>query len=139
MATVIEDKNFTNRPVGDIPKAGIYRRCNFSQDTCLTPGVGTAKGVRLFPDDDTPRVFENCNLMNCEPPPGSVVQGCNTWIKETGQPSSQTTDEVVEIDGEEISRKQFWEARVYGRYTNEGYVYKPSPDVFDEKLKTDKF
>lgn len=46
-----------------------YRSCNFSQPV---------PGTRLWPGDDTPRVFEECNLVNCVPPPGSTLTKCNT-------------------------------------------------------------
>ena len=38
-----------------------------------------APGTPLWPGDDTPRRFVDCNLTNAVPPPGSVLVGrCNT-------------------------------------------------------------
>jgi len=41
---------------------------------------GNKVGHRIIPDDDTPRTFINCNLVNACPPPGSTLINCNTTI-----------------------------------------------------------
>ena len=110
MAT--EEKNFADMPVAEIPVDSEYRRCNFSRKQPDTSGASVV-GHRLFPGDDTPRTFIECNLMNCEPPPGSTLVKCNTWIIETLQPSY--TEDLV-IDGVVEDTQQFYERTVHGKY-----------------------
>ena len=81
--------------------------------------------VRLFPGDDTPRTFENCNLVNCEVPPGSTVIKCNTTIRRTLVPTS--TDEIV-VDGESIGNTIYHDI-IYGRYVDGVAEYKPTPEM----------
>ena len=56
-----------------------YRNCNFSQPTAIEVKE-VMQGVRLFPDDDTPRTFIECNLVNCQVPPESKIERCNTAL-----------------------------------------------------------
>ena len=44
--------------------------------------AGKRVGQRIFPGDDTPRTFTECNLVNCIVPPGSTIVDCNTSILE---------------------------------------------------------
>jgi hypothetical protein len=84
---------------------------------------GAALGVRLFPGDDTPRTFIDCNLLNCEPPPGSIVQTCNTKLVRKSVPSATKEDDVVVVDGVEISRTTYHDYIALGRWTPSGYEY----------------
>jgi len=77
---VIEGKNFTQTAIADIPVDTEYRACNFGRPAPIDIGGGVFRGHRLFPGDDTPRTFTDCNLMNCEPPPGSTLDYCNTYM-----------------------------------------------------------
>lgn len=75
--TSIRGQNFARQT--DPPKALEYIRCNFSQASAIK-----GEAVRLWPKDDTPRRFAHCNLVNCEPPPGSTIdETCNTDLTET--------------------------------------------------------
>lgn len=90
----IQRKNFTGQPTPKII-AGEYRNCNFSQPV---------PGTRIFPGDDTPRTFFECNLVNCIPPPGSTLiggTGCNTTQVErkveVGTEDIRIGEQVVKI------------------------------------------
>ena len=99
-----------------------YESCNFSTLNCLTVG-GKKVGMRLFPGDDTPRTFTKCNMMNCEPPPGSTLVKCNTAIREN---AVEIGSEDLVIDSETIKVKSYAN-KIYGRYKDGGYVYQPTP------------
>ncbi len=71
-----ERKNFSGQATPSVVDTE-YQRCNFSQ---TLPDPNLPNRVRLFPGDDTPRTFVQCNLVNCEVPPGSTVIKCNTSI-----------------------------------------------------------
>lgn len=119
---MIKSKNFQKTPIADIPKDTEYRECNFSRQKCIDVG-GVKKGIRLFPGDDTPRTFIGCNLVNCEPPPNSVLQSCNTTIRES---QVHVGGEDVEIDSATIEVKEYADI-IYGRYKDGQYEYKPIP------------
>ena len=119
---MISEKNFSNMDVNLIPVDTEYERCNFSR---YQPELGPPiVGVRLFPGDDTPRTFTDCNLFNCEPPPGSILNNCNTWIVETGILGPTDT---LEIDGVVEHTVQYHDRTLHGKYTESGYVYEPTP------------
>lgn len=121
-----ENKNFRGQATPSIIDTE-YLNCNFSTMNCIDVG-GVKKGMRLFPGDDTPRVFINCNMSNCEPPPGSTQINCNTSISEK---AVEVGSEDLEIDGEIIKIKDY--ANIYyGRYKDGGYVYKTSIQVLCE-------
>lgn len=121
---MISKKNFSGVPVGDIPVDTDYFSCNFVQDQPVD-NAGSWEGVRLFPGDDTPRVFTRCNLLNCEPPPGSTVIDCQTGIIVRRQPSVADT---VTIDGVTLTAQRY-EDVAYGKYNaqTESYDYYPTP------------
>ena len=125
---MISEKNFSNMDVSLIPVDLEYERCNFSHSQPDMTGA-QAKGVRLFPGDDTPRTFTDCNLFNCEPPPNSTLINCNTWIVETG--IIGPTDELV-VDGVVEHTTQFHNRTLHGKYTESGYVYEPTPVTTSE-------
>lgn len=120
MTTV--NKNFMGYDVAAIPLDTEYRNCNFARRAPDTSGPQPV-GVRLFPGDDTPRTFIDCNLINCEVPPGSTVTNCNTAIIEYGV--ADTVDRLT-INGVEIHSKQKTKMRAHGRWTAGGYEYFPS-------------
>ncbi len=94
--SILRLKNFTNeRPIID---ADQYEHCNFSRPAPVIVN-GLRRGVKLWPTDDTPRIFIDCNLINCEPPPGSTITRCNTWMTEYRIP---TREDTVTIDGQSL-------------------------------------
>ena len=118
-------KNFSGQTTPDIVD-DVYEQCNFSQPAPADDG-GTKKGVRLFPGDDTPRTFIDCNLVNCEPPPGSTVTGGNTTIKDLDVVIDSDT---VTIDGESVTLNNIGSI-VYGHFNKETqqYDYLDTPEV----------
>lgn len=100
-----------------------YEECNFAQPQPVDSGGGVYVGVRLFPGDDTPRTFRRCNLCNCEPPPGSTLEQCNTTIKRN---RVVTSSEDVTVDGV-VTSLDHHSHFVEGRWTPGGYEYHPSP------------
>ena len=116
-------KNFSNQDTPSIVDTE-YSDCNFMHTSAILDGLDW-KGHRLFPGDDTPRTFTNCNLANCEVSPGSIVVGCNTTIFRPEVFDFQ--DAPIEIDGESISINHY-KRIVYGRWTPAGYEYRPTPE-----------
>jgi len=112
----------------DIPLADEYVRCNFSRKLPTDIGGGVMRGTRLFPGDDTPRTFRQCNLTNCEPPPGSTVIESNTHIVD---PNSFNRADIVRVNGLEVGRRNFTDNIHYGRYnpSTESYDDNPAPVV----------
>ena len=102
----------------------VYNRCNFAKPQCVDT-LGVKTGHRLFPGDDTPRTFIDCNLTNCEPPPGSTLQHSNTTVSNTGVPRQV---DVVVIDGVEYPTYEYV-TTIYGRYNSQldEYDYKDTP------------
>ena len=126
-----ENKNFRGQATPSIIDSE-YRNCNFSTQNCIDVG-GIKKGIRLFPGDDTPRTFISCNLVNCEPPPGSTLFKCNTAIREN---AVEVGSEDLEIDGDIIKVKSYADI-VYGAYGKNGYKYK-TPIVIPCEAPEDK-
>lgn len=122
---MIKEKNFSNADPAALPADTEYVRCNFTQTVPDTSGANPV-GVRLWPGDDTPRTFTNCNMVNCEPPPGSTLVQCNTAINEYDLPDFE---ETIVVDGVEVYRRQFKKNRMHGRYNpdTESYEYHSSP------------
>ena len=121
----IRDKNFSNFDPAAIPVDSEYVACNFTQKVPDTSGAQPV-GVRLFPGDDTPRTFRNCNLVNCLPPPGSTVINCNTTIAEY---DVFDFDETITIDGVVIDTTTHYKMVIHGRYDpdTETPEYHPTP------------
>lgn len=120
-----EKKLFTNQDTPSIIDTE-YRNCNFGHSDPVQDGA-TWKGNRLFPGDDTPRTFLHCNLINCEPPPGSTVVDCNCVIVRPEVFQDASPD--IEIDGESIIINHY-KRIVYGKWTPSGYQYLPSPKEY---------
>lgn len=128
---MIKDKNFSNQIVphrGDVLFIDTkYKDCNFSHSNCFTV-FGQKVGHRIFPDDDTSRTFIDCNLTNCEPPPGSII------MKANGQHIGPTivermvkvNTEIVSIDSEQIEVDDYVD-RIHGHYYQGVYSYKATP------------
>ena len=121
---MIRRKNFSNMDPALIPVDTEYRECNFARSNPDMTGPQPV-GIRLFPGDDTPRTFIDCNLMNCEVPPGSTVQGGLTVIKETGV---FDRDETITIDNVVKHTRRFNKGIVHGRYVNGVPEYKQTPE-----------
>lgn len=124
-----ERENFS----GQVPPLIIddeYRNCNFSQPQPLDVG-GLKRGVVIFEADTTPRTFVDCNMTNCEPPPGSICTNCNLTIAER---NVATTTETVTIDGEDIVL-QHHSNFIHGHYDSVAETYRdldtPREDVED--------
>lgn len=109
---ITNNENFHNQITPSIA-ADEYRGCNFSHPSPAVNGA-VVTGVRIFPDDDTPRSFRDCNLVNCEPPPGSTVDDCNTALIEYG----------IDIGGVLYNRLYGRGGMVDGVWT---YKYLPEP------------
>lgn len=116
-----KNKNFSGQSIPSIVD-DTYYQCNFSQPQPVFHQDGTAHGVRLFPEDDTPRVFIECNLSNCEVPPGSTVESCNTAVVSKHQPVK--TEEVV-VDGRVVVRTTKEDNIVHGHYDDAGNLVRP--------------
>lgn len=109
-----------------------YRECNFRFHQPIEVD-GKKVGIRMFPGDDTPRTFIDCNLVNRELPPGSTVQGGITAIIE--HDVVMDTQEVM-IDGELITtydKSKF----VYGHYDRDTQelIYKSTPEEIPQPRK----
>ena len=113
---MIQNKNFSGEVTPRIVDL-YYLSCNFKQPQPFNEIV-LKSGIRIFPGDDMPRTFINCNLINCEVPPGSTVTNCNTAIIEYGVVSSS---EDIIIDGVVIATEETKFNRVHGRYGN--YIF----------------
>ncbi len=97
-----------------------FEQCNFTQPAPDTSGANPV-GVRLWPGDDTPRTFFRCNMLNCEPPPGSTVTKCLTAMKSFGLDGTVVE---VEIDSVVLHSYQNKFNRVHGRREpDDSYVY----------------
>lgn len=129
---MISDKRFTHIAVADIPESTEYIRCNFSRKTPgdLGPPV---LGERLFPGNDAPRTFVQCNLTNCEPPPGSTLVRCNTTL--SLRDVVIETDDVV-VDGVTVSTTQKTATFIYGRYNPDTdlYEYEEPPIQIEDQV-----
>jgi hypothetical protein len=114
---MIVNQDFSEMDPNLIPKDDHYVDCNFSRRQPDTSGAQVV-GVRLFPGDDTPRVFTRCNLLNCEPPPNSIIRECNTWIITHDEP-----DQLYElvIDGIVEAQEQSYTRTIHARYTQGTY------------------
>ena len=125
---MISNGNFLEMDPALIPKDTEYHRCNFWRAQPDTSGPEVV-GVRLFPGDDTPRTFIGCNLFNCEPPPGSTVVRCNTWIVTTGELGP--IDELV-VDGVVEHTVQYHDRTVHGKYVDGAYDRTGYPQTMPE-------
>ena len=118
---VVRNMNFTEQDTPSIIDTE-YESCNFCFPNCLDDG-GVMKGHRIFPGDDTPRTFTNCNLNNRLPPPGSVFDRKIYLIEHTKHVSS----DYIDIDGDQIEQKNYADI-YYGYYgTDEQYHYEAVP------------
>lgn len=124
---MIERKNYSGNPDPDVGGETEFTRCNFTQPEPVLDG-SVYIGVRLFPGDDTPRTFIDCNLVNCEVPPGSTVTRGNTTIRRT---RVQTSSDELVIDGVTLTTPIYQDV-IYGKRTGVGvYEYHPTPVYLD--------
>ena len=121
----VVNKNFSKvtTPLPPFDTETEFIGCNFSKRVPDTSGVNPI-GVRLWPGDDTPRIFTKCNLMNCEPPPGSTIVGGNTCVKEFDVAG---TVQVITVDGIEVDSYTNTFERIHGHLdpATLTYVYHP--------------
>ena len=103
-----------------------YLRCKFNHPAPVVLAGEERRGVRIFPGDDTPRIFINCSLVNAEPPPGSILTNCLTCMKERNVVTSVDT---LTIDSK-IEVIEHHSDFVYGKYDSiiQGYVDFTPPD-----------
>lgn len=93
--------------------------CNFAfQSPVATGDPDKPVGNRLWPGDDTSRSFRDCNLLNCETPPGSNVQDSNTTLTD-----DEGAQESIVIDGLQIDSVTGIQV-TYGRW-------RPSLDAYE--------
>lgn len=97
-------KNFRNGEIPYVQKEYEGQCFAFDQPDGILPN-------RIFPDDDTPRTFIGCNLVNAVPPAGSTLVMCNTSIIKRGL--SVLGDEII-IDGVSIQEENY-EDEILGR------------------------
>ena len=103
-----------------------YAFCFAHPDYTQNVDPDTPVGHRIFPDDDTPRTFVNCNLLNATPPPGSTVTGCNTTIARNERRLTNPKNAPPTEKRENVPK---YEQIIYGhtdKVTLEA-VYKPKP------------
>ena len=102
-----------------------FHRCNFTHRVPVDV-AGKKRGVKLFPSDATPITFIECNLCNCEPPPGSTVTGCLTVIKEF---ALESNTETLRVDGVPFNVVHHID-RIHGRLdpATGDYIYKGPPE-----------
>lgn len=116
-------KNFSGQSTPSIVD-DTYYRCNFAQPQPVFYRDGSAHGVQLFPGDDTPRTFIECNLTNCLVPPGSTVEDCNTAVVSR---NIATITEEVEVDGRIVTRAIKEGNVMHGHYDEStGYLVRPN-------------
>jgi hypothetical protein len=117
----ISKKNFSNFAPGTIPEDTEYVQCNFSQRVPV-PGVNPT-GVEIFPGYSGPvMTFRKCNLVNCQPPSGSIVIESNTSISEY---DVFDREETIEVDGQVVNTRTFTKQVIHGKYNpdTENYEY----------------
>lgn len=109
-----------------IAAATVFRNCFFAHPAPVDV-EGNLEGVRLFPGDDTPRTFIECNMVNAKPPPGSTVTSCNTAVIER---SVQIGSDDIIVDGIVVATIPILANRVHGRIdpATGDYEYKPTPE-----------
>ena len=125
---MISHKNFVAFDIAELPNEFEFEFCNFSRYQPDLSGA-QAKGVRLWPGDDRPRTFRNCNLTNCEPPPGSTLIDCNASVIERDVPD---VTETLTIDGEVVDTIQKYNYTFHARYIDGQYVRDGLPLTFPQ-------
>lgn len=127
-----ERKNFSGQTTPSVIDT-VYQWCNFSQ-TLPDPNVVNADvepdRVRIFPGDDTPRTFIECNLRNCEAPPGSTLIRCATSIAVN---NTRIGGLVVTVDGVSSSM-DFYGTKVWR--ADHWYTSDSIPSIPDQTIDT---
>jgi hypothetical protein len=123
---MISRKNFVDVDPTQIPVDTEYFQCNFMRTQPDESGAQPV-GHRLFPGDDTPRIFRECNLVNCEPPPNSTLIGCNTRVLRRHR---VTETDTVTVDGFQIASNDRISSFVDGRWNPDtnSYDYLGTPE-----------
>jgi len=113
---------------GELPPLDTtYEKCAFWFEQPVFPGP---VGNRIFPGDDTPRTFIDCNMANALPPPGSTLIRCNTTLSERHVVKEAN---VITI-GTRVINETRLETLIHGRTDPVTLlpVYKPTPVRVDE-------
>jgi len=123
---MIKGKNFSNQAIpSEIDTE--YQDCNFAHTNCIEV-AGKKQGVRIFPADDTPRTFIDCNMTNCEPPPNSIIKKANGNL--TGPSIIErmviTGSDTITVDGQSITVNDYVD-RIHGNYYQGVYSYHSTP------------
>ena len=103
---MIENENFSN--IIDPTESDIYKNCNFTWNKELDEENGKPKGIPIFSNNDTPRTFISCNLVNRIPPPNSKIIDCNTNLVDYNK---------------EIDNKKYMICYGIGYFENENWKY----------------
>lgn len=124
--SVINRGNFTKVDPNELPDAIEFRNCNFWRPSPDMTGANPV-GHRLWPNDNTPRKFYMCNLVNCEVPPGSEIVMCNTAIADYTQIDRT---ETITVDGVVVASEDFEKHVIYGRFNPDTgqYDYLGTPE-----------
>ena len=94
-----------------------YRNCNFSVKVAIDGKEGK-EGVRLFPGDDTPRTYIECNLTNRIVPPGSTIINCNQTIADVYVEVERTKDTDMSDEKKDVYDVTYRHT-IYGKYDGE--------------------
>jgi len=114
--SIVYNKNFSGRRTpGAAFIADTYVGCNFSQPNAIRdPDSNKPTGVPIFPGSrNTPRQFIECNLVNCDVPPNSLVVDCNTSVH-----SNIRDVEEITIRGRTVKRIRKRRMVANGRYVH---------------------
>ena len=129
-----KNKNFSNQATPSVIDTE-YQDCNFAHTNCIDD-AGQKKGVRIFPGDDTPRTFIDCNVTNCEPPPNSIIKKANGNL--TGPSIIErmvvVATDTVTVDGNSITVDEYAD-RIHGSLFEGVYSYHATPIDIPREVK----
>ncbi len=112
----IERKNYAGQVAPDTGDVLEFVACNFAHEAPAMQGA-TAVPVRLWPGDNRPRQFRDCNMVNAAGPDGSTYENCNTAIV-----SRAVVVEDVRDAGNDDGQDEIETVTVFGRRDEAGNV-----------------
>lgn len=116
----------------EVPKVDEYRNIVIKFNQPDTSGPSPV-GKELWPGDNTPRRFINCNLINVAVPPGSELIATTAQIVEYDIPVGSDT---LTIDGVVLHTSNYTENRTHGRFRGNGvYQELPAPASSNAKRR----
>jgi len=120
----VRHQNYSGKLTPDVIDVR-YEHCNFSQPQPAESG-GKKIGVRIFPLDNTSRIFADCNLNNCELPPGSIKEGrCTQKVIERGVVK---TTSLITVNAKLMGGVKEYVNVLYGKYDHNNKIqYLPIP------------